>query len=179
MNLFDMSILGIVNFCLINGIFRGLIKEGISLMGVIVGFCAACYYYDRAAALLSVWISNEIYLRILGFLIVFLGIVIITNVLMPMIKYMVGLDFIWGVDRSFGGGIGIIKGLFVCCMMLIIFTAFLPKGTSYIAESTISRYLLQASEKIIIVSPRQMKHEFTEKIEIYKKTWKMPRNEPR
>ena len=148
-------------------------------MGVIVGFGAACYYYDRAAALLSIWISNEIYLRILGFLIVFLGIVIITNVLMPLIKDVVGLDFIWGVDRSFGGGIGIIKGLLVCCMMLIIFTAFLPRGTSYIAESTISRYLLQASEKIIIVSPRQMKHEFTEKIEAYKKTWKMPRDELR
>ena len=95
MNLFDVSILGVVNFW-INGIFRGLIKEGISLVGVIVGCYAACYYYDRIAALLSIWISNEMYFRILGFLIVFLGIVIITNVLMPMIKYMVGLDFIWG-----------------------------------------------------------------------------------
>jgi membrane protein required for colicin V production len=179
MNLFDVSILGVVNFCLINGIFRGLIKEGISLMGVIVGFCAAGYYYDRTAALLSIWISNEIYLSIIGFLIIFLGLVIITNVLIPVIKYVIGLDFITGVDRSFGGGIGIIKGLFVCCMMLIIFTAFLPKGTSYIAESTISRYLLQASEKIILVSPRQMKHDFNEKIEVYKKTWKMPNNELR
>jgi membrane protein required for colicin V production len=179
MKLFDMSILGVVNFCLINGIFRGLIKEGISLMGVMVGFCAACYYHDRIATLLSTWISNEIYLKISSFLIVFLGIVVITNVLIPVIKYVIGLDFLTGVDRSFGGGIGIIKGLFVCCMMLIIFTAFLPQGTSYIAESTISRYLLQASEKIIIVSPRQMKREFTEKIEVYKKTWKMPRNELR
>jgi hypothetical protein len=47
MNLFDVSILGFLNFCLINGISRGLIKEGVSLMGVIVGFWAACYYYDR------------------------------------------------------------------------------------------------------------------------------------
>jgi membrane protein required for colicin V production len=175
MNLFDVSILGVLNFCLINGIFRGLIKEGVSLMGVIVGFCAACYYYERIATLLSTWISNKIYFRITGFLSVFLGIVLITNVLMPVIRYVIGLDFISGVDRSFGGGIGIIKGLFVCCMMLIIFTAFLPKGTPYIAESTISRYLLQASEKIIIVSPREMKHEFSEKMEVYKKTWKMPK----
>jgi membrane protein required for colicin V production len=175
MNLFDVSILGVVNFCLINGIFRGLIKEGVSLIGVIIGFCAASYYYTSTAALLSTWISNEIYFRIMGFLIVFLGIVIITNVLMPMIKYMVGLDFIWGVDRSFGGGIGIIKGLFVCCMMLIIFAAFLPKGTSYIAESKISPYLIRASAKIIIVSPREMQHEYTKKIEGYKKKWEMPK----
>ena len=174
-NLFDVSILGVVNFCLINGIFRGLIKEGVSFIGVIVGFCVASYYYAWIAALFSTWISNEIYLRIIGFLIVFLGIVIITNVLIPVIKYMVGLDFIWGVDRSFGGGIGIIKGLFVCCMMLIIFAAFLPKGTPYIAESQISRYLIQASEKIIIVSPREMQHEYTKKMKGYKKKWKMPK----
>lgn len=172
MNLFDACILGILNFCLINGIFRGLIKEGVSLMGVIVGFCAACYYYERIATLLSTWISNEIYLRISGFLIVFLGIVVITNVLIPVIKYVIGLDFISGVDRSFGGGIGIIKGLFVCCMMLIIFTAFLPKGTPYIADSKISRYLAQASERIILVTPKEMKNKFTEKIEVYQKTWK-------
>jgi membrane protein required for colicin V production len=96
-----------------------------------------------------------------------------------MIKYVIGLDFISGVDRSFGGGIGIIKGVFVCCMMLIIFTAFLPKGTAYIAESTFSRYLIQASEKIILVSPREMKHEFSEKIEVYKKTWEMPKKDIR
>jgi membrane protein required for colicin V production len=86
MNLFDVSILGVVNFCLINGIFRGLIKEGVSLIGVIVGFYAASYYSAWIAELLSTWISSEIYFRIIGFLIVFLGIAVITNVLIPMIK---------------------------------------------------------------------------------------------
>jgi uncharacterized membrane protein required for colicin V production len=61
MNLFDVSILGVVNFCLINGIFRGLINEGVSLTCVIVGFSAACYYYDGIAAILSTWICNEIF----------------------------------------------------------------------------------------------------------------------
>ena len=172
MNLFDVLILGIVNFCLIRGILRGLIKEGVAFIGVFVGFCAASYHYAWIAELLSNWISNEIYFRILGFLSVFFGIVIITNVLIPTIKYMLGIDFIRGVDRSFGGGVGITKGFLVSCMMLIIFTAFLPKGTSIIADSRISRHLTRISEKIILMSPKEMKHEFTEKIEVYKKTWK-------
>jgi membrane protein required for colicin V production len=172
MNLFDASILGILNFCLINGIYRGLIKECVSLFGVIVGFYAASHYYAEVSKLIIIFKSHDIYARILGFLIVFLATIITANVLIPIVKYIVGLEFIRGVDRSFGGGIGIIKGLFVCCMMLIIFTAFLPKDTAYIAESKISRYLIRASEKIVSVSPRAMEHEFTEKIEVYKKTWK-------
>ena len=179
MNLFDASILGILNFCLINGIYRGLIKECVSLFGVIVGFYAASHYYAEVSKLIIIFKSHDIYARILGFLIVFLAIIIIANVLIPIVKYVLGLDFIRGVDRSFGGGIGIIKGLFVCCMMLIIFTAFLPKGTAYIAESKISCYLIRASEKIVSVSPMKMDHEFTEKIEAYKKTWNMPKGEIR
>jgi membrane protein required for colicin V production len=145
--------------------------EGVSLLGVIVGFCVASHYYAEVSKLIIIFKSHDMYARILGFLIVFLAIVIIANALIPMIKYLVGLDFIRGVDRSLGGGFGIIKGLFVCCTILIIFTVCLPRGTAYIAESKISRYLIRASEKIISVSPREMEHEFTNKVEAYKKTW--------
>ena len=172
MNLFDASIIGILIFCLINGIYRGLIKEGASLLGVILGFFAASHYYAEISKLILIYKSLEIYARITGFLIVFLGIVIITNALIVMIRYLLGIDFMRGVDRSFGGGIGIIKGFIVCCILLILFTAFLPKGTPYIAESTISPYLTRTSEKIISVSPLTMKHEFSEKMKDYKKTWK-------
>lgn len=172
MNLFDVLILGIVNFCLIRGILRGLIKEGVAFISVFVGFCAASYNYAWIAELLSNWISNEIYLRIIGFLSVFLGIVIITNMLIPTIKYILGLDFIRSVDKSFGGGVGITKGILVSCIMLIIFTAFLPKGTSIIADSRLSRHLTPLFEKLVWVTPQEMQHDFFEKIEGYKKAWK-------
>jgi membrane protein required for colicin V production len=159
-NLFDVSILGIVSFCLVRGIFRGLIKEGVSLIGVIVGFCAASYYFAWIVGQLSNWISNEMYLRILGFLSIFLGIVIIINVLIPAIKYILGLEFIRGVDRSFGGGVGMTKGIIVSSTLLIIFTAFLPKGTSIISDSQLSRYLTPFSEKLVLVAQKKMKHEF-------------------
>jgi membrane protein required for colicin V production len=171
-NLFDVLILGIVNFCLIRGIFRGLIKEGIALIGVFIGFCAASSYYAWIAELLSHWFSNDPYLRMVGFLSVFLGIVIITNILIPTIKYMLGLDFIWSVDKSFGGSLGITKGFLVSCIALIIFTAFLPKGSSIIAESKLSRHMTPLFEKLVLLTPKEMQHDFFEKIEGYKKAWK-------
>jgi membrane protein required for colicin V production len=171
-NLFDVLILGIVNFCLIRGIFRGLIKEGIALIGVFIGFCAASSCYAWIAELLSHWFSNDTYLRMVGFLSVLLGIVIITNMLIPTIKYMLGLDFIRSVDKSFGGGVGITKGFLVSCITLIIFTTFLPKNTSIIAESKLSRHLTPLFEKLVWVAPKEMQHDFFEKMEGYKKAWK-------
>jgi membrane protein required for colicin V production len=170
-NLFDIFILCIVTFCLIRGVFRGLIKEGVSLIGLIAGFCAASYYYVLIAELLFNWISSETYFRTLGFFTVLLGIVIITNVLIPPIKSILGIDFIRGVDISIGAGVGIIKGLIVSCIMLIVFSVFFPRGASFIADSRFSINLIRISEKIILVSPHEMKNEFTEKIDFYKKTW--------
>ena len=172
MNLFDVSILGIVSFCLIRGIFRGLINEGVSLIGVIAGFCAAGYYFAWIVGLLSNWISNEVFLRLLGFFSIFLAIVIVFNVLIPAIKYVLGLEFIRAVDRSFGGGFGVTKGIIVSSTLLIIFTAFLPKGASIISDSQFSRYLTPFSEKLASVVRKEMKHEYFEKIENYKRDWR-------
>jgi uncharacterized membrane protein required for colicin V production len=112
------------------------------------------------------------YFSILGFLSVFLGIVIITNLLIPTIKYILGIDFIRGVDRSFGGGVGMTKGIIFSSILLIVFTAFLPKDTSIISDSQLSRHLTPFSEKLIFATPKEMEHEFFEKIESYKKAWK-------
>ena len=171
MNLFDIFILCIVTFCLIRGVFRGLIEEGVSLIGVIASFCAASYYYALVAEILFNWISSETYIRTLGFFTVFLGIVFITNVLIPPIKSILGIDFIRGVDRSLGAGVGITKGILVCCIMLIVFSVFFPKDASFIADSKISSNLIRISEKIILVSPHEMKNEFAKKIEVYKQAW--------
>lgn len=176
MNMFDVLILGIVNFCLIKGIFQGLIKEGLSLIGVVVGFCAASYCSAWIAELLSSWISNEIYFRMLGFLILFLGIVIITNVFIPKIKYILGIDFIRGVDRSFGGGVGITKGIIVSSIFLISFIAFLPEDATIISNSHFSRHLTPFSEKLVFVAPKEMRHVFFDKIESYKKAWNNPKH---
>jgi uncharacterized membrane protein required for colicin V production len=88
-----------------------------------------------------------------------------------MIKYILGIDFIRGVDRSFGGGVGMTKGVIFSSILLIVFTAFLPKDTSIISDSQLSRHLIPFSEKLIFATPKEMEHEFFEKIESYKKTW--------
>ena len=71
MNLFDVIILVIFGYCLIRGLFRGLIKELASIVGVLSGFYAAYTYYQEVARLMSEWISNEAYLNIVSFLIIF------------------------------------------------------------------------------------------------------------
>ena len=75
MNLFDITVIIITSYCLIRGVFRGLIKEISSIVGVLGGFYAAYTYYGDLGKLLGRWISDTAYLNILSFLIIFTGIV--------------------------------------------------------------------------------------------------------
>ena len=67
MNLLDMLIIVILCFCMIRGIFRGLVNELFAIIGVLAGFYTAYTYYLKIAKPLSAWISNQAYLNILRY----------------------------------------------------------------------------------------------------------------
>ncbi|MFC1798412.1 CvpA family protein [Thermodesulfobacteriota bacterium] len=171
MNALDMVIIVIVAFCLIRGVFRGLIKELSSIVGVFAGFYAAYTYYGFIAKLLSRWISNVAYLNILSFLIVFSLIFILIGILGIIIKYLMNIAFLGWVDRICGAGFGILKGLLIVSVILIPLTTFLPKNAAVIKQSVLAPHVTLASEKLIKIVPRDMKRQFDAKIKELKKSW--------
>lgn len=173
MNPLDILIIVIVGFCLIRGIFRGLIKELSSLIGVLGGFYGAYTYYPIVAKLLSRWISNTGYLNILSFLIIFCGLFLIISILGVIIKYLLNITFLGWVDRICGAGFGIMKGVLIISVLLMIFTAFLPKRTPLIKDSLLAPHVTLISEKMVKVVPKDMKREFTVKLNELKKVWEI------
>ncbi len=173
MNLFDMTCIIILGYCLVRGIFRGLIKELSSIVGVFGGFYAAYTYYIKVGKLFSSWISNTSYLNILSFLIIFCGVFIIISIIGVIIKYLLNIAFLGWVDHIFGAGFGAIKGILIVSMLLMILTAFLPKNTPLIKNSLLSPIIASVSGKMSKVVSKDMKREFVAKIEEYKKAWKI------
>ncbi len=171
MNTFDIVIIIIVGFCLIRGVFRGLIKEISSIIGVFGGFYAAYTYYTVIAKSLSGWISNDSYCNILSFMIIFCGVFLIISILGIIIKYILNIAFLGWVDRICGAGFGIIKGILIVSVLLIAFTSFLPKGAPVIKKSLLAPHVTSISEKMAKVVPKEMKQKFATKIEELKKAW--------
>ena len=173
MNLFDMTCIIILGYCLVRGIFRGLIKELSSIVGVFGGFYAAYTYYIKVGKLFSSWISNTSYLNILSFLIIFCGVFIIISIIGVIIKYLLNIAFLGWVDHIFGAGFGAIKGILIVSMLLMILTAFLPKNTPLIKNSLLSPIIASVSGKMSKVVSKDMKREFVAKKEEFKKAWKI------
>jgi membrane protein required for colicin V production len=172
MNLFDIILIIILVYCFIRGIFRGLLKEISSLIGVLGGFYAAYTYYKEAGIYLKRWISDPNYINILSFLIIFISIFLIISILGIIIKYILKIVFLGWVDRVFGGVFGIMKGILIGSVLLIVFTAFLSSDSSMIKNSRLSQYITTISDKMIKVTPKDLKHEYQTKRQDIEKAWK-------
>jgi len=172
MNLLDLVILTVLAYCLIRGIFRGLIKEMAAIVGVMAAFYAGYSYYPIAAGFLDRWITDPGYLNILSFFILFCVIFLLVSVLGVVIKYLLNIAFLGWVDRLCGAVFGILKGTLIVAVLLVTLTAFLEKGTPLIRNSLLAPHVMLLSEKMVRVVPPTMKKQFLEGIEALERAWR-------
>ena len=173
MNPFDILILVILGYSLVRGLFRGLVKEISSIIGVFGGFYAAYTYYHALAKLISRLIHNVSYLNIVSFLIIFCGVLIAISVLGVIIKYLLNIAFLGWVDRIGGVIFGVAKGVLVVSVIFISLTAFLPQGSAFIKNSVLAPHVSRVSEKMAKVVSKEMKQDFTRKLGELKKAWQI------
>jgi membrane protein required for colicin V production len=174
MNIFDILILVILGYSLVRGLFRGLVKEISSIIGVLGGFYAGYTYYKELGNLLSSIIHDAAYLNILSFLIIFCGVLIVVGVLGVIIKYLLNIAFLGWVDRIGGVIFGLAKGVLIVSILFISLTAFLPKGSAFIQNSVLAPHVSWVSEKMAKVVSQEMKLDFKSKLGDLKKAWKIP-----
>jgi len=171
MNPFDILIVTILSYGLIRGIFRGLVRELSSIIGVLGGFYAAYTYYPHVAGLFSPWISDAAYLNIVSYMAVFSVVVIFVGILAVVIKYLLNIAYLGWVDRVCGALFGLLKGGLVICVVFIVLTAFLPKGAPVIKNATLSPHVSMVSEVMAKVISKEMKENFKIKLKEFKKSW--------
>ena len=173
MNPFDIIIILILGYSLVRGIFRGLVKEVASIIGVLGGFYAAFTYYTMLTKLLSGLIKETAYLNILSFFIIFCGVLIIVGILGVIIKYLLNIAFLGWVDRIGGVCFGLVKGILIASILFITLTAFLPKGSAFLKNSMLAPHVSWVSEKMAKVVSKEMKQDFMAKLGELKKAWKI------
>jgi membrane protein required for colicin V production len=173
MNPFDIFIIIVIGYSTVRGLFRGLVREASSIIGVLGGFYAAYSYYPQMAKLLAGFITNPSYQNIMSFLIIFCSVLIIISILGMVIKYLLNVAFLGWIDRFCGVGFGLIKGVLIVTVLFIILTMFLPTGAPLIKKSILAPHVIWISEKMVNVVSKEMKKDFISKLDEFKKAWKI------
>lgn len=172
MNALDIIICIIISYCFVRGIFRGIVREFASIIGIFLGLFTAYAYYDFLAGKLACVIISAEYRNVAAFLLIFCAVMLFMGLLGTLIRRMLKAAFIGWLDRLAGSLFGIAKGLLIASVILVALTAFLPQKTSIVRQSVLAPYIVRISSELVALIPNSVYDYFNNNLKELEKTWK-------
>ena len=145
MNFLDIILICIIAIFLIRGFFRGLVQEVLSLGAVVLAIFLASNYQHFLVPHLKLYISSEITVNALAYVLIFFGTIIVFWLIAKAIRSMLEISLLGWVDRLAGGIFGTIEGALIALILLMFMQSFAPEST-WLKESQIaprSQHMLQ------------------------------------
>lgn len=137
MNFVDIAILIVLVTFLVKGIWRGLLREVCSFVGLLAGAFLAFRFSGSIAG----WMTESLQLpaklcAAAAFLILFLAIIVFFAVLGYVLSRFVRLLFLGGLNRVAGGLFGLAEGaLLLSLVMFAVSSGGFSPGTSMLRDS--------------------------------------------
>lgn len=145
----------------ISGLKLGLVRTAIGLVSSVLGLVFGLNYYRSVAISLKPHIANTTTADLVGFMVVFLGIVVLGEVITGMVvKFIHMADLVW-LDRILGAAFGVVRGLLFGAIMIWGLMAFLPVQPKLVlSESRLAPCVMDAARRVADASPDDVKRTF-------------------
>ncbi|MCP2620216.1 CvpA family protein [Candidatus Aminicenantes bacterium AC-334-K16] len=159
-NWLDIILLIIIGVMIILGLIKGFLRQILGLVGIVAGFILALSFYPEVAGFLLRFIQPSVLTELLGFLIIFLGIVFVGYFLAHLLgKALKGpIKFF---DRVLGGFFGFLKGVLIGGILLLALVLF-PVNPSVIKASRVAPLCLGVTRGVVYLIPQKLKDKFNE-----------------
>lgn len=124
MNTVDAIIVVITILSSLFGLWRGLIKEVLSLVTWVAALVLARLFSESAAALLAGMIDNEGVRYVVGFTVIFVVVMLAGSLLTHVLTKLLSVTGLRLVDRLLGALFGFLRGVIIVLVALFIVTPF-------------------------------------------------------
>lgn len=120
MTLFDYLVIAVVGLSVILSVFRGAIREVLALLSWLTAFVAAQAYAGTIAAYLPSSLQNVSIRLLVGFVIVFLLVLILSALLALAISKLVRAVGLGPLDRGMGAIFGLLRGMLAVLIVVLL-----------------------------------------------------------
>ena len=167
MNWLDYIFIAILLLSTLFALRKGFVRETIGLVASVAGLILAFWFYDTPAAFLDPLLSSRRLANLLGFIIVFGGVVFIGWLIGALINRFIKATGLTFFDRFLGAVFGFARGTAVCMALLTAYIAWSPgqdhsAAPAAVVNSQIAPVLTDASRIAVSLAPMELKQSFHE-----------------
>ncbi len=122
----DWFIIVVLSVSMLISLWRGFVREALSLAGWFAAFVVAHALGDEMAALLGNWIANSTGSYIAAYALLFVATLILAAVLKSLAAQLLKATGLSIVDRLLGTVFGFARGVIILLVMLYVVRALVP-----------------------------------------------------
>jgi len=143
MSLFDYLLIAIAGLSMVLSLWRGFVREIISLIGLVAAFFAASRASGMAANLVNDWIPNTTVANIAGFTLVFIAVMVVVALVGALIRKLVDMADLTATDRTLGMFFGLARGLMLIGLFFLIYTSYAKPDKPWMKKSMLTPYAIE------------------------------------
>jgi membrane protein required for colicin V production len=173
MNWLDAVLLFIIALAVIHGFRKGLSRQVIGLVSVVVAIVLGLWTYGIAGHWLEPYVSSPRAAKFAGFALVFIGVMIaggiVGYVVHKFLKFT-GLSFF---DRLLGAAFGVVRGTLIAVALILGIMAFSAEGKppASVVDSRVAPYAVHAARVFAAMAPHEMREGFHRTYDQVKSAW--------
>lgn len=133
----DYVFIGIVLVSVLVGIFRGLVREALSLAVWVLAFVLTLRFAPLLAEHLQASIKTGPVRTVAAYAIVFFGVLIVGSLVTWAISHLVKGAGLGSIDRTLGGGFGLARGIFILAAVVLLAGTSAAKQEPWWKESVL------------------------------------------
>jgi membrane protein required for colicin V production len=126
MNWVDWAIIAVLTVSTLISLWRGFAREALSLLGWVAAFVLANLFAGRLSDLLIQFIDNEQARYMAAFAVLFVGVLLLFNLLGVVVRQLIRLTGLSVLDRLLGTVFGFTRGLIIVLVVTFILRQLMP-----------------------------------------------------
>lgn len=160
----DIAIIVILLVSILIGIFRGFVREILSLASWIIAVFVAWTFAEMGAVYLEPYISQPPLRVVAAFAGIFVVVLILVSIISYLIYRLFALAGITGIDRSLGGLFGVARGVIIIAL-LILAGVYIDFATQpWWQESKLVGYFTPVTDFLLSLMPQDIVENFRPKV---------------
>jgi len=145
MNFFDYILISIVGLSMVLSLWRGFVREIISLVGLVLAFFLASRFAGDASGYLDQWITQDNLANIAAFVLIFVLTMFLVGAVGFIVRKLVDMAALTATDRTLGMFFGAARGFLLIGTVFLMYTAYSKPDLPFLQKSLLTPYAIQLS----------------------------------